>query len=185
MNAFHEPDNILERKKLSRILSKPLPEVLVKQLFDYDAYLRCLGRMSLSALYRHYLIILLSRNLPQHIDLEAHGGLYTLHSHLNHSCIPNVSVRHLDTSKAISRITLLAKSDISIGEELVITYVDPDMGVNERRRELRSWGFGACMCKRCVEEEETLKMKEVKGEEGGAAVDPDLEDELRAGFGIV
>lgn len=74
MNAFHEPDSILERKKLSRILSKPLPEVLVKQLFDYDAYLRCLGRMSLSALYRHYLIILLSRNLPQHLRIIGIAG---------------------------------------------------------------------------------------------------------------
>src|SRR6267154_1036808 len=46
------------------------------------------------------------------IDLEAHGGLYKLHSHMNHSCNPNVSVRHLDQRTALSRITVIAKRDI-------------------------------------------------------------------------
>ena len=62
------------------------------------------------------------------IDLEAHGGLYTLHSHMNHSCCPNVSMRHLDQRAALSRITVIARRDIAIGEELAVTYVDPSLG---------------------------------------------------------
>ena len=52
------------------------------------------------------------------IDLEAHGGLYTLHSHMNHNCNPNVSVRHIDQRTALSRITVIAKRDIAVGEDL-------------------------------------------------------------------
>ena len=122
-----------------------------------------------------------------YIDLEAHGGLYTLHSHLNHSCSPNISIRHFDTTKALSRITVVAKTDISLGEELFVTYVDPSMGLNERRRELRAWGFGVCACKRCQEEEKALLEKNVgeSDEIPGGDKLPDLEDELRAGFGVV
>jgi len=115
------------------------------------------------------------RNLAT-IDLEAHGGLYTLHSHLNHSCIPNISVRHLDQRTALSRITIIAKRDIAVGEELVITYVDPSLGVRSRRSQLGAWGFGQCDCERCVEEDK----EEKEGEDG----EDDLARELTAGLGV-
>ena len=111
------------------------------------------------------------------IDLEAHGGLYTLHSHLNHSCIPNISVRHLDQRTPLSRITIIVKRDIAVGEELVITYVDPSQGVRERRSQLGAWGFGQCDCDRCVEED-----KEEEGKEGEDGED-DLARELTADGG--
>ena len=76
------------------------------------------------------------------IDLEAHGGLYTLHSHMNHSWSINVSVWHLDQRTALSRITVIARCDIAVVEELVATYVDPSLGVCERRSQLVAWGFG-------------------------------------------
>jgi len=85
--------------------------------------------------------------------MEAHGGIYTLHSHLNHSCDPNTSVRHLDQRTSVSRITVLTKRAIKPGEELLITYVNPKLGYKARREELRAWGFGRCRCERCVEEE--------------------------------
>jgi hypothetical protein len=85
--------------------------------------------------------------------MEAHGGLYVLHSHLNHSCDPNVSVRHLDRRTALSRITLIARRDIRAGDELTVAYVDPEMGLHERRAGLVLWGFGVCRCERCVREE--------------------------------
>jgi hypothetical protein len=109
------------------------------------------------------------------IDLEAHGGLYTLHSHLNHNCRPNVSVRHLDQRASLSRIAIVAKRDIAVGEELLVTYVDPSLGVGRRRLQLGAWGFGECVCERCMEEE-----KEV----GETSVD-DLERELKAGLGVM
>jgi hypothetical protein len=122
------------------------------------------------------------------IDLEAHGGLYTLHSHMNHSCSPNVSVRHLDQRAALSRITVIAKRDIAVGEELVVTYVDPSLGVRERRSQLVAWGFGQCECERCVEEEREGKNCEDEG--GGETKERssdmiDLERELKAGLGVM
>ena len=114
------------------------------------------------------------------IDLEAHGGLYTLHSHLNHSCIPNISVRHLDQRTALSRITIIAKRDIAVGEELVITYVDPSLGVRKRRSQLGAWGFGQCDCVRCVEEDK----EEKEGKDGDGDGEDDLARELTAGLGV-
>ncbi|KAJ7042933.1 hypothetical protein C8F04DRAFT_57524 [Mycena alexandri] len=105
-HTFHRPLHeesvnaklTVEEKKIATILRKPLPAEVEKALFDYDTgFLRGLGRMSL--------------------NLEAHGGLYTLHSHLNHTCVPNVSVRHLDQRRALA--------DIEPGQELLITYVNP------------------------------------------------------------
>jgi hypothetical protein len=113
-------------------------------------------------------------------DLEAHGGLYTLHSHLNHSCTPNVSVRHHDQHTALSRITIVAKRPIAVGEELLVSYVDPAMPVHRRRRELRQWGFGVCMCERCVREERDSDRG--VGEQGGLG---GLEEELRGGLGLM
>ncbi|KAJ7194762.1 hypothetical protein GGX14DRAFT_678455 [Mycena pura] len=100
--AFHRPRRedgaksktlTVEEKRVATILRKPLPDEIETALFDYDkGFLPGLGRMSL--------------------NLEAHGGLYTLHAHLNHSYAPNVSVRHIDQRHALSRITLKALADI-------------------------------------------------------------------------
>lgn len=122
------------------------------------------------------------------IDLEAHGGLYTLHSHMNHSCSPNVSVRHIDRRTALSRITVIAKRDIAVGEEHVVTYVDPTLGVRERRSQLVAWGFGQCDCERCVEEEgreEKGGGGEGEGEIKERSDMDDLERELKAGLGVM
>ena len=115
-----------------------------------------------------------SRRLPP-ADLEAHGGLYTLHSHLNHNCRPNVSVRHLDQRTSLSRIAIVAKRDIAVGEELLVTYVDPSLSVRRRRLQLGAWGFGECACERCMEEEKDPEKKNVD----------DLELELKAGLGVM
>jgi hypothetical protein len=72
---------------------------------------------------------------------------------MNHSCNPNVSARHPDRRTALSRITVIAERDVAVGEELIVTYVDPSLGVCERRSQLVAWGFGQCYCERCVKEE--------------------------------
>lgn len=118
-------------------------------------------------------------------DLESHGGLYTLHSHLNHSCIPNLSARHLEQRTYLSRLTLVARAPIEPGAELCITYVDPGAqgGVERRRRQLLEWGFGRCGCARCVEEERAGPEEgKEKKEDGGV---DELEKELKAGLGVV
>jgi hypothetical protein len=117
------------------------------------------------------------------LDLEGHGGLYTLHSHLNHSCRPNVSVRHLDQRNALARITVLAKTDVKAGQELLVTYVNPELSLNARRQALEAWGFGECRCERCMEEE--IKFgKAVQVEKKDDEMD-DLEKELKAGLGVM
>lgn len=115
-------------------------------------------------------------------DLEAHGGLYTLHSHLNHCCAPNVSVRHLDRKTYLSRITVIAKADIEVGQELLVTYVNPQQSLAARRRELSSWAFGICRCSRCIKEEK--EEKENPKESADNNQFPDLADELRDGLGV-
>jgi hypothetical protein len=46
--AFREPKSTADRKKLARILKKPLDPDIETYFFSYDAFLRGLGRMSLS-----------------------------------------------------------------------------------------------------------------------------------------
>jgi len=164
VQAFKAPTSPTDARKLARIVKKPIKGEIYQGLFQYDAFLRNLGKMNL--------------------NLEAHGGLYVLHSHLNHSCDPNISVRHLDQRTALSRITVLAKKDIEPGEELLITYVNPMLSVKARREELEAWGFGKCVCERCVEEEE--KQSDPDEADSKPALDmADLEKELKAGLGVM
>ncbi|KAJ7071989.1 hypothetical protein C8F01DRAFT_1102096 [Mycena amicta] len=160
---FHRPPKANkpsdDQKRVAAILRKPLPQEIETALFDYnEGFLLGLGRMSL--------------------NLEAHGGLYTLHAHLNHNCTPNVSVRHFDQRKALSRITVKALTDIAPGKELCITYVNPALGYTERRASLEEWGF-ICQCKRCIEEG-----RDWKPPEQADGLD-DLASELKAGLGVM
>ncbi|XP_006453847.1 hypothetical protein AGABI2DRAFT_181876 [Agaricus bisporus var. bisporus H97] len=160
IQAFKEPSSTADAKKLAKIFRKPHPSNFQAEIFDYNTgFLRGLGRMSL--------------------NIEAHGGIYTLHSHLNHSCDPNVSIRHLDQTTALSRITVIAKRDIKVGEELLITYVDPQLPYQTRQNELKGWGFGRCTCSRCLEEVKTVK----EGEDDKEMTN--LASELKAGLGVM
>ncbi|KAH0834097.1 hypothetical protein J3R83DRAFT_11384 [Lanmaoa asiatica] len=158
--TFKVPKAPNEQKKLARILTKQVPESIESNLFEYGAFLRGLGRMSL--------------------NLEAHGGLYSLHSHLNHSCAPNISVRHFDQYTALSRITVVAKVAIEPEDELLITYVNPRSDYKERRGRLLEWGFGPCQCETCLAEERETKLAGTNMEEAD-----ELADQLRAGLGLV
>jgi hypothetical protein len=117
-------------------------------------------------------------------DQEAHGGVYALHSHVNHSCAPRVSARHLDQRGAIARLSVLARAPLAPGDELTLTYVDPTRDVRARRRELAQWGFGACACDRCVAEEAELRAqgKWTAEEDDGRE---DMEKELKGGLGLM
>ncbi|KAF9054030.1 hypothetical protein BJ165DRAFT_1522611 [Panaeolus papilionaceus] len=181
IQAFKKPKTPQDEKKLKKIIKKPLPSHIDHLLFSYEqGFLKGLGKMSL--------------------NLESHGGLYTLHSHLNHACNANISIRHLDTRNALSRITARANVPIKVGEELVITYVDPSLGLKGRREALRAWGFGLCGCVRCDSEaraEEALREKkrkaglDVDGTQGNGNGNgdkrdlDDLEAELKAGLGLL
>lgn len=185
MQAFKSPSSPLDSKKLSRIIKKPLKGDIDQGLFQYDAFLRNLGKMNLSAFFSYLCKHQKYSMMLYTLDLEGHGGLYVLHSHLNHSCDPNISVRHLDQRTALSRITIVAKKDIEPGEELLITYVNPMLGVKARRDELEAWGFGRCACARCVKEEkETGEGQEASSPDDAVDMN-DLQKELKAGLGVL
>ncbi|EJD50723.1 hypothetical protein AURDEDRAFT_182119 [Auricularia subglabra TFB-10046 SS5] len=111
----------------------PLPPAMSAELLSEEGFRRGLARINL--------------------NLEVNGGLYALHSHLNHSCAPTVAARHMDPRTALARLAVVPLWPLKPGQELTITYVDPKMGVVARRAELQAWGIARCDCTRCLEEE--------------------------------
>ncbi|PVF96799.1 hypothetical protein CPB86DRAFT_708398 [Serendipita vermifera] len=172
--TFHMPTSTEGKKKLAQVMKRqgPLPDHLFKKLFTYDAFMLNVGRINLNR--------------------ESYGGLYFLHSHINHSCRPNAAIRHLDlpgrvTNPSPTRLTVLTLRTIKGGEEVTVSYIDPTLSLKERRRELRQWGIMCCTCERCVEEEKTAGEEEKEGMEGGEGSGKgvaDLEGELRGAFGL-
>lgn len=73
---------------------------------------------------------------------------------------------------------MIARRDIHIGEELLITYVNPQVSYRARQSELQGWGFGTCACTRCVEEAKNLEGNDDKEL-------TDLASELKAGLGVM
>jgi len=88
-----------------------------------------------------------------------------------------VSVRHLDQHTALARITVIAKRDIQVGEELLVTYVNPKIPYRIRQNELQGWGFGKCTCLRCVKEARNSK-------DDNDRELADLVKELKAGLSV-
>ena len=82
---------------------------------------------------------------------------------------------------------MIALAPIPAGSELLVTYVNPELGVRARRAQLLEWGFGDCRCTKCVEEAKKAKAKgdEENGIEGSAPPYDDLERELKAGLGVM
>ena len=54
VQAFQEPATDAEKKRLAKLLKKPPPKDVSDALFDYDAFLRGLGRMSLSTSHLYH-----------------------------------------------------------------------------------------------------------------------------------
>ncbi|CDU25573.1 uncharacterized protein SPSC_05466 [Sporisorium scitamineum] len=107
----------------------------LKDLFDTPTFLKLLGRSN--------------------INMEKFGGLYLLHSFLNHSCSPNVQIRHVPERGILSsmKIAALALRPIKEGEELLISYIDPSTRLGRRQLVLyRDYCFGPCTCSRCKQE---------------------------------
>lgn len=99
----------------------------------------------------------------------------------------------MDQRTALSRISIIAKRSIKAGEELLVTYVNPKLGFKARQEELRGWGFGACTCKRCVDEAKMVAQTPgpLSPSEEGATTSSTinelegLADELKAGLGVM
>ncbi|KAL6766422.1 hypothetical protein ACKKBG_A35940 [Auxenochlorella protothecoides x Auxenochlorella symbiontica] len=92
------------------------------------------------------------------VFVEAYGdalsvsgtGFYRLQSCCNHSCRPNTHAfkRDQDTTGAA---VLVALRDISLGEEITISYIDEDAPLQERQDALAEYEF-LCTCEKCVAE---------------------------------
>ncbi|EST05977.1 SET domain protein [Kalmanozyma brasiliensis GHG001] len=159
---------------------------LLKDLFDYPSVLKQIGRAN--------------------INMEKFGGLYSVHSFLNHSCSPNVAIKHVPQRgiSASMHIAAVALRPIPAGEELLISYVDPSTTLGRRQLLLyRDYCFGPCTCDRCTTELGQLgltydpakmgvkafldavakKTGETDGKEVKKA-DASLEEELRASLGF-
>ncbi|SCU78911.1 LADA_0A08504g1_1 [Lachancea dasiensis] len=98
-----------------------------EQGFDMDTFLKNVGKYNINQL---------------------DGQIFTMYSHLNHKCEPNVRYEF----EGKTGLRLFARKDIKKGEELFTTYVNPLHGVTLRRRELLvNYGF-LCRCSRCQKE---------------------------------
>ncbi|KAJ2480210.1 mitochondrial import receptor subunit tom20 [Coemansia sp. RSA 2131] len=73
-------------------------------------------------------------------------SMYLISSHIAHNCDPNVQIVFPDgTDKA----AIKALKSIAVDEELRISYVDPSLGVEERRKQLQALYRVKCECKKC------------------------------------
>lgn len=75
-------------------------------------------------------------------------GLFPLSATVNHSCIPNCVVTFNRNFEAY----VYARRNIAAGDELFHTYVQETDPLDERRRELKLYGF-TCTCAKCEREE--------------------------------
>ncbi|OCF34784.1 protein lysine methyltransferase SET5 [Kwoniella heveanensis CBS 569] len=180
----HKPFvKLLTGKRKARPI--PLTEEEEERWFSFESFLQLLGLVGLNQ--------------------EDSGGLYALHAHLNHSCEPNVQVRNLPkdwksptaselpanlpppmnaSNRGTNKLTMLARKTIHPGDELVISYVNQNLSMDERRNALRE-GYGFwCACTRCVrekkEQDKAKKVAESHGVEGqGREVENTTEAENR------
>jgi hypothetical protein len=48
VEAFRDPPSAADKKKLAKILKRPVRDAIADELFTYEGFLRGLGRMNLS-----------------------------------------------------------------------------------------------------------------------------------------
>ncbi|KAF9985326.1 SET domain-containing protein 5 [Modicella reniformis] len=126
------PLNVTGRNGTS-VLTKPLPDRL-ENLFTMETYLKFLGRYNIN---------------------NQDGGLYLLHSSLNHACVPNVIIDHPGAGTDYGVSVRLAR-DIKRDEQLQITYCDPRWKRETRQQYLRTEYLFTCKCKRCTGADDNL-----------------------------
>lgn len=78
-------------------------------------------------------------------------ALFPIMCTMNHSCDPNCTVLYTRNGEG----HVVAIRDIQQGEELCICYIDIDMDLAARERNLREYKF-TCHCSRCAREREQL-----------------------------
>ncbi|KAG0300310.1 SET domain-containing protein 5 [Dissophora globulifera] len=121
-------------KNGTSVLTKPLPNHLKDRLFKMETYLKFIGRYNIN---------------------NQDGGLYLLHSSLNHACVPNAVIDHPGAGTNYGVSVRLAR-DIKRDEQLQITYCDPQWKKDTRQQYLRTEYLFTCKCKRCTGVDDSL-----------------------------
>jgi SET domain-containing protein len=76
-------------------------------------------------------------------------GLYSVANTMNHSCLPNVAITCSTNSDEVS---VLALTQIKAGDELLISYIDEDGPLAQRKKQLHEFYSFECTCARCLNE---------------------------------
>ena len=88
------------------------------------------------------------------------AAVFPLVSGINHSCDPNCEVAYVEDNG----VMIVARRPVAAGEELTISYVDPEMDDEDRREELEeTYGF-ECACPKCAPEPAPASAKKKGGE---------------------
>ncbi|TPX43580.1 hypothetical protein SeLEV6574_g04972 [Synchytrium endobioticum] len=78
------------------------------------------------------------------------AGLYHITSYISHSCAPNTTIRFVNES---SEIQVVAESDLSEGDEILVSWIAAqDKDVRSRRDELHTKFKFRCQCEKCATE---------------------------------
>lgn len=88
-------------------------------------------------------------------EADKYTMLCLLTSFFNHSCAPNVGTFHVDDKNQMICRTIRS---IKKGEQLFISYVPADIGVDNRPIIKKTWGFD-CRCDRC---EQNVRVSDVE-----------------------
>ena len=93
------------------------------------------------------------------------AAVFPLVSGINHSCDPNCEVAYVEDNG----VMIVARRDVAAGEELTISYVDPEMDDEDRREELEeTYGF-ECACPKCAPEPAPASAKKKGGKKTAGA----------------
>ncbi|KAM6923402.1 protein-lysine N-trimethyltransferase SMYD5 [Xenentodon cancila] len=111
------------------------------------------------------------------------SGLFLLQSSCNHSCIPNAEASFPNNNFLLH---LSALSDIKLGEEICISYLDccqRDRSRHSRHKILRENYLFICACPKCVSQMDDLDVtseedEEEEAEAEGETEGDDMEDEM-------
>jgi len=105
--------------------------------------------------------IQINQSSAPHLAIEFRA-LYNQHSKINHSCAPNVIIKHVENS---SKIAIIASKSIAIDDEICFDYTLGKANVSkmgegeERRRILKQQLDFDCVCPLCVFSMQSMQFK--------------------------
>lgn len=129
---------------------------------DRETYLRLHATQAMTNFILPTIATCFPQNLREHVAntvsiFETNGfrmesntetgtsGIFPLAARINHSCSPNASQAW---NSRINSLTVHAIRDISIGEEITISYVSSTLDRHQRQSALKGYGF-VCGCPAC------------------------------------